>query len=201
MSEQNISTILDAMEELYRANKRHDVTSTLTTLIIDGISSHSMLLDSYVVLHAALISALHKIIGIEFAAYFVQNVVQEYERHFAALQASEGTKENGEDESDRKETGEKDERGKECSNLLVLLSELYNLQVISCVLVYDVIRGLLDGTLSEIKVELLLKITRSKLCPPRPSCLLSLYLFCRLRPTTPHRRPIRAQRHHPDRSV
>jgi nucleolar MIF4G domain-containing protein 1 len=43
-----------------------DVTSTLTTLIIDGISSHSILLDSYVVLYAAFVSSLHKIIGIEF---------------------------------------------------------------------------------------------------------------------------------------
>ena len=43
-----------------------DVTSTLTTLIIDGISSHSSLLDSYVVLYAAFVSSLHKIVGVEF---------------------------------------------------------------------------------------------------------------------------------------
>lgn len=43
-----------------------DVTSTLTKLIIDGISSHSTLLDSYVVLHGAFVSALHKLVGIEF---------------------------------------------------------------------------------------------------------------------------------------
>ena len=43
-----------------------DVTSTLTTLIVDGISSHSMLLDSYVVLHAALVSSLHKVVGVEY---------------------------------------------------------------------------------------------------------------------------------------
>jgi nucleolar MIF4G domain-containing protein 1 len=52
--------------------------------------------------------------------------------------------------------------GKECSNLVVLFSELYNFQVISCILVYDIIRGLLDGDLSEFKVELLLKLLRSK---------------------------------------
>jgi len=54
--------------------------------------------------------------------------------------------------------------GKECSNLVVLFSELYNFQVISCILVYDIIRGLLDGDLSEFKVELLLKLLRSKFC-------------------------------------
>jgi len=46
-----------------------DVTSTLTTLITDGISSHSILLDSYVVLYAAFVSSLHKIIGVEFGTH------------------------------------------------------------------------------------------------------------------------------------
>lgn len=86
------------------------------------------------------------------AAYFVQNVVASYERHFRSFQ--EPTSSNIADDEDN--------RGKECSNLIVLLSELYNFQVISCVLVYDIIRGLLEGDLTEFKVELLLKITRSK---------------------------------------
>ena len=43
-----------------------DVTSTLTTLIVEGISSHSMLLDQYVVLHAAFVASLHKVVGVEF---------------------------------------------------------------------------------------------------------------------------------------
>ena len=47
----------------------------------------------------------------------------------------------------------------------MLLSELYNFQVISCVLMYDVIRALLDGELTEFKVELLLKVARSTLLP------------------------------------
>ena len=85
MGEQNIGTILDSVEKVYRSYRRNgicilvfkmkatqaeqiflDVTSTLTTLIIDGISSHSSLLDSYVVLYAAFVSSLHKIVDVEF---------------------------------------------------------------------------------------------------------------------------------------
>ncbi|OBZ72571.1 Suppressor of glycerol defect protein 1 [Grifola frondosa] len=163
MSEQNIASIVDGVEEVYRNNRRHDVTSTLTTLIIDGISSHSMLLDSYVVLHAAFVSGLHKLIGIEFAAYFVQRVVASYENHFTAFQESgqEQAVQHSSDNPDSQAPTEGEAIGKECSNLLVLLSELYNFQMISCVLVYDIIRGLLDGGLSEFKVELLLKIVRT----------------------------------------
>ncbi|OCH94379.1 hypothetical protein OBBRIDRAFT_789292 [Obba rivulosa] len=154
MSEQNIASIIDDIEEVYRNHRRNDVTSTLTTLIIDGISAHSILLDSYVVLHAALVSSLHKLIGVEFAAHFVQSVVASYERHFVELQQPQPS-------SDAQPRDDQDPVGKECSNLIILLSELYNFQVISCVLVYDVIRGLLDGDLTEFKVELLLKIARN----------------------------------------
>lgn len=55
-----------------------DVTETLTKLIVDGISSHSMHLDQYVVLHAAFVSALHKLVGIEFGKHScsIRNVVR-----------------------------------------------------------------------------------------------------------------------------
>jgi nucleolar MIF4G domain-containing protein 1 len=43
-----------------------DVTSTLTTLIIDGISSHSIHLDSYVILYAALVASLQRLVGVDF---------------------------------------------------------------------------------------------------------------------------------------
>ncbi|KAJ7274276.1 MIF4G/MA4 domain-containing protein [Mycena haematopus] len=157
MTEQNIASILDSIEEIYRKHRRNDVTSTLTTLIVDGISSHSSLLDSYVVLHAAFVSSLHKIVGIEFAAFFVQRVVSEYEQHYAELK-------DAPDQAtvvpDNPQTGASTS-GKECSNLIVLVSELYNFQVISCVLVFDIIRGLLDADLSEYSIELLLKIVRN----------------------------------------
>ena len=44
---------------------------------------------------------------------------------------------------------------------MVLLCELYNLQVISCILMYDLIRSLLSGVVTELDVEILLKILRS----------------------------------------
>lgn len=146
-----------------------DITSTLTDLIIDGIASHSSLLDSFVVLHASLIASLYKIIGVELgshfhrhslsclivhfyssiAAHFVQCLVTSYETNYHALRTS-----------DVLATADHEGKGKECLNLVVLLSELYNFQVVSCVLVYDIIRSLLDR-LDEFDVELLLKIARS----------------------------------------
>ena len=64
-----------------------------------------------------------------------------------------------------------DEPGKEASNLIVLISELYNFQVVSCILIYDLVRGLLNRPrLLEYNVELLLKVVRSEYprCPQPP---------------------------------
>jgi nucleolar MIF4G domain-containing protein 1 len=142
------------------------VTTSITSFIIESIAAHSALLDSYVILHAALIASLHRIVGVEFgrsalfatrydslssrAAFFVQNVVSSYEDHYNSIASAT---------ADEAIT---DLAGKECSNLIVLLSELYNFQVISCVLIYDMIRTFLSTELSEFVVELLLKLLRSR---------------------------------------
>ena len=82
-----------------------------------------------------------------------------YDTHFAAL----GDKLDRPSQPTGDASTTDEAIGKECSNLVVLLSELYNFQVISCVLMYDIIRALLDGDLTEFKVELLLKVARSTL--------------------------------------
>ncbi len=81
----------------------------------------------------------------------MQNVVTSYEHHYSVLSSTTAAAHGA----------TSDPLGKECSNLIVLLSELYNFQVISCVLVYDIIRNLLSAELTEFVVELLLKLLRS----------------------------------------
>lgn len=63
--------------------------------------------------------------------------------------------------------GEEDDTGlpgnKEARNLLTLITELYNFQVISCVLIYDLV-NIFIADLDEFNVEMLLKIMRSMSC-------------------------------------
>ncbi|CAE6441285.1 unnamed protein product [Rhizoctonia solani] len=150
LSEQNIEAIVGEVEALYRSNPRNDVTQALTNIILDSVSSSANLLDTFVILHAAFVAAIHKIIGIEFAAFFIENTVSSYEKHWSALRS------NSSQNPDEPVVG-----SKESSNLLVLLSELYNFQVISCVLIYDLIRALLNSEFSESDVELLLKVVKN----------------------------------------
>lgn len=89
--------------------------------------------------------------GSSIGAHFVQILNDEYHHHYQSLELSDNADSKGIDVP----------QGKECLNLVILFSELYNFQIISCVLVYDIIRELLNR-LNEVDVELLLKILRSK---------------------------------------
>ena len=85
------------------------------------------------------------------AAYFVQTVVSQFETYYQKAH---------QDQEEHQPQPDEEPLGKECSNLLVLLSDLYNYRVISCTLVYDIIRLLLEGDLKELDVELILKLAR-----------------------------------------
>lgn len=140
-----------------------DVTTTLTTLVIQMIASKANLLDSFVVLYASLVGAVHRVVGLEFGAHFVQTLVKKYSE-LAAQLATEG---NADDDSAR-----------ETFNLLTLIAELYNAGVIGANLVYDLIRGFINTkngeVMSERSVEGLLKILKccgSQLRSDDPSSL------------------------------
>uniref|UniRef100_A0A1X7SLF1 MIF4G domain-containing protein n=1 Tax=Amphimedon queenslandica TaxID=400682 RepID=A0A1X7SLF1_AMPQE len=51
-------------------------------------------------------------------------------------------------------------KGKECDCLLLVISHLYNFKVVQCVLIYDIIRKLLDS-LTERDLDLLVLILKT----------------------------------------
>ncbi|KAG1463225.1 hypothetical protein G6F55_002515 [Rhizopus delemar] len=149
LSELNIESILVEIEKCYSSYPRHDVTSTITELIISSISQRSNLLDSFVITYATIVASLYRLIGIEFAAHFVQTLVETYEKEHNKCRRINKLDDN-----------EGSEGYKETKNLLTLILELYNFQVISCILIYDLVRVLI-GELDEGNVELLLRIIRT----------------------------------------
>lgn len=131
-----------------------EVTSTITTLVIQMIGAKANLLDSFVVLYATLIGALHRVVGIEFGAHFVQTLVKK----FHALAESNAGATSTAAEQDDDET----DAAKEAFNLLTLIAELYNSGVIGAGLIYDLIRGYIDDVMAERSVEGLLKILKCR---------------------------------------
>ncbi|KAK3819801.1 MAG: hypothetical protein J3Q66DRAFT_297038 [Benniella sp.] len=150
LSESNIESILMEIEGVYRQYPRADVTETITDMILASISSKANLLDSFVILYATVVASLYRLVGIEFAAHFIQTLVEQFDVHHAFASSTKSTE----------MTEETLSAVKQCTNLIVLVSELYNMQVIACVLVYELIRWFMTE-LSELNVELVVKIVKT----------------------------------------
>lgn len=138
LSAVNIATIVNELEAMYRSNPRGTMNDELSNLIMDVVSDKSSLLDTFVVLHAALLAALYKLNGTDFAASFVQKTVE------AILAVP----------------SEDIAIGRKAINLITLLSEMYNLNIIAAMLPYDFIRSSISD-LNEVNIEILLVIVRS----------------------------------------
>ncbi|KAF9966485.1 suppressor of glycerol defect [Mortierella alpina] len=150
LSESNIESILMDVEALYRKYPRADVTETITDMILASISSKANLLDSFVILYATVVASLYRLVGIEFAAHFIQTLVEQFDAHHALASSTKSTE----------MTDDTLSAVKQCTNLIVLVSELYNMQVVACVLVYELIQWFMTE-LSELNVELVVKIVKT----------------------------------------
>ncbi|KAA8906674.1 hypothetical protein FN846DRAFT_890121 [Sphaerosporella brunnea] len=163
LSEAKLMAMLNDFEEVYRTNPRADVTNIITEILIATLCDSSTLNDTYHILHSGFLAGLYKIMGTDVGATVVQRIVEEF--------LSQHTKANG--------IADPATAGKECTNLMSFLSELYNFQVVGCVLIFDFIRMFLSE-LTELHTELLLKIVRN--CGPQlrsddPTALKSLVLL------------------------
>lgn len=141
LSEANILSILAEIEKLYTSNPRQYVTSGLIELLIELTSDPSVLNDTFLILHAGFIAAVYKVIGPDFGAQFLDRFVQRFDHCYAAIK-------------------EDNDSSKSATNMMSLLSHLYNFQVVSSIVIFDYLRLFL-ATISEPHTELLLRIVRS----------------------------------------
>ncbi|KAI9845401.1 MAG: suppressor of glycerol defect [Sclerophora amabilis] len=168
LSEANLISILNEVEQLYRQNPRQHVTSTLIDLLIGLICDRSGLMDTFLILHAGFIAAVYRVSGMDIGAMAVQRIVEEFDRLYDPL---ESIQDRG--------GGTHVPDSKEVSNLMSLISELYNFQTIGSQLVFDFVRLFLNS-ISETNTELLLRIIKN--CGPQlrqddPSALKEIVLM------------------------
>ncbi|TGO29585.1 hypothetical protein BPAE_0013g00370 [Botrytis paeoniae] len=147
LTEANLISLLGDIEKLYRTNPRQHMTSTLIDLLLTSVCEPTTLPDTLIILPAGFIAAVYKMIGTDFGAQVVQRIVELFDEHYARIVSL--NQESSTSVPDSKET----------TNLMALLSELYNFQVVGSSLIFDYIKLFLD-TLSEQNAELLLKIVR-----------------------------------------
>ena len=141
LSEVKLLSITKEFEGVYRTYPRQDVTITLIGLLMGLLCDPTTLQDTFVILHAGFIAAMHKVIGPEISAQMIMSIYDEITKLY---------------DIDTKE----DSARKQLSNLINLIAQLYNFRVVASALVYDLIRLFLEE-LSEKNTELLVKIVRS----------------------------------------
>lgn len=157
LSDANMLSILQAIEELYNRNARQHVTSVLVDLLVGLISDTAVLNDTFLILHAGFSEALYKTVGTDFGAQLLEKLVENID-HFRSRGA---------------------DTGKQVLNLLAFISCLYNFQLVGSVVVFDYVRLLLEQ-LSETNTELLLRIIRTsgqQLRQEDPSALKDIVLL------------------------
>lgn len=159
LGENNVEVIVGEIESLFRQFSRANVTDSLTRLVIDTIKAGDNVADTFVILYGTLVASLHRIIGVEFGAHFVQATIEEFTRLLDSAHQLAQTEES--------------QQGKECRNLAALIAVLYSIGVVACPLVYDLVKLLLGvdeqkdkpkerRTMTELDVDVLLRI--AKLC-------------------------------------
>ncbi|KIY02695.1 uncharacterized protein Z520_01160 [Fonsecaea multimorphosa CBS 102226] len=136
LSEANLVSILGEMEKIYQSNPRQDVTSVLIDLLLTLFCNKSALSNTFVILHAAYATAVYKVIGVDFGAELLSQLVERLDQY-------------------RSDTA----TGKEALNLISLLCHLFTFHLISSAIIFDYIRSLLEK-LSENNTELLLRVVR-----------------------------------------
>jgi nucleolar MIF4G domain-containing protein 1 len=144
LTDANILSIVQAIEELYQKNARGDVTEIVTDIILAQVCKPEYLPDQFFVLTGGFTAALYKIIGSSFGSHIVRRVVEELANDY--------------EKADKNAPGEAGIR-KEACNLVNFLAQLYVFEVVSCRIIFDYMERFLVE-LSELNVELLLRICR-----------------------------------------
>ncbi|KAK7428667.1 suppressor of glycerol defect [Neonectria magnoliae] len=143
LTDGNILSIVQSIEELYQKNARGDVTDIITDSIMAQICKPESLPDQFFVLTGGFAAAIYRIIGSSFGSHLLRRVVTDF----------------GEQYEQAKDIGDHSAIQKEASHLLTFISQLYVFDVATCKIVFDYMERLLSD-LTEINVELLLRICR-----------------------------------------
>lgn len=141
LSEANIISIVDEFDKLYSTNPRQDVTTVIIDLLLAAFTTPSMLQNTYIILHAAFVAALYKLLGADFGAEMISRLVETFDKYHHDSNS-----------------------GKQSLNLVSFMSNMFTFGVVSSTLVYDHIHLLLVD-FGEQSAELLLRVIRD--CGPQ----------------------------------
>ncbi|XP_068828572.1 nucleolar MIF4G domain-containing protein 1 [Capricornis sumatraensis] len=137
LSEPNLASISSQLEELYMGHSRKDMNATLTAVVLSACAPDTAMPARLLMEHVLLVSVLHRTVGLEVGAHFLEAVVRRFDTVYKS----------GRD-------------GKECDNLFTIIAHLYNFHVVQSLLIFDVLRRLVES-FTEKDIELILLMLKT----------------------------------------
>lgn len=139
LAETNIVGIVNDLCLLYSSYSRSLVNESITKIVLGTTKAQPTVVESFLIVHAALVAGLYRRYGVDFGAYFIQALVETVDPLNSTISELPTAT---------------------IVNLLVLLCQAYMFEMVSSKLIYDLIRAYLSE-ISETHVEFLLSILRS----------------------------------------
>ncbi|XP_043577738.1 nucleolar MIF4G domain-containing protein 1 homolog isoform X2 [Bombus pyrosoma] len=139
VTEQNMYSIANQIEEMYMTNSRNNMNNVLSELVIESLVSHVLTPDRLISEHMMLIAILHANIGIEVGANFLEKLIKQFVEMIEKLQ---------------------DVANKELDNIVLMISHLYNFKVFGYKLLYQILDKLM-AKFTEKEIELILLILKT----------------------------------------
>ncbi|GME82664.1 unnamed protein product [Ambrosiozyma monospora] len=140
LSEPNSNTIINELNQLYNDNPRQTVNEAMVKTVNQFVLVPGPMLDSFLILYAAVIVSLYRLQGVEFGAYVIQTFVEKLNEYLE---------------------NESLARGKEAVNLIGLIGYCYNFNLVSASLIYDIVSQKLIKDPTEAHTALLLKLVKA----------------------------------------
>lgn len=144
LTDSNMLSIIQAIEDIYQRNARGDVTELLTDSIMAQVCRPESLPDQFFVLTGGFCAAVYKVIGSSFGSHLIRRVIIDLNDAY---------------DKNMREMGKQLVQSKEANNLITFLTQLYVFQVVGCKIIFDYMERLLSG-LSDVNIELLLRVCR-----------------------------------------
>ena len=143
LSDSNLLSTIEEVENLIRSYARQDFFSMLIGLLLGILSDPAVLQRTFIITNAGLIAALSKVFGSDFAAEVIWRLDAEFQTQHKMLQDQQSSSNSG----------------KGALNLISGLAQLYIFRILSSQLIYDYMSLCLQD-LCECNIELLLQVIR-----------------------------------------
>lgn len=155
LSSENFEPLVKELVSMMEAHSSQVVCQTLTKEMLKAVGDNGRLLTDLTCMYAFVVAGVHTHCGLQVVAVIVEHVVRAHQKAFAENQEREGM------------------------NYLLLIAHLYNLQILHCTLVYDIVNFMCRNfsTSAISQVHLILKNVGLNLRSDDPRALKDMILL------------------------